>query len=133
MAPVEAGVEDCELSGVILGDLTTSALQYAVDALSLRQQAVAGNLANAQTPNYQAKEVDFEASLSQALATGDVNLAGAPEVTTSTAPVNADGNNVDEGSDLVTLQETTLRYQAMVDSLNAKFRMLRGSMGGSFS
>jgi flagellar basal-body rod protein FlgB len=116
-----------------LSDLTTAALQYAVDALSLRQQAVAGNLANAQTPNYQAKEVDFEGSLSQALAAGNVGLAGAPTVTTSGAPSDANGNNVDPSNDIVTLQETTLRYQAMVDSLNAKFRMLRGSMGGGFT
>jgi len=115
-----------------LSDITTQALQYAIDGLSLRQQAIAGNLANAQTPNYQAKQVDFEQSLAQAMSTGDVGLA-APTVTTSSAPSDASGNNVDPSNEIVGMQETTLRYQAMVDSLNAKFRMLRGAMGGSFS
>ena len=116
-----------------MSDLTTQALQYAIDGLSLRQQAIAGNLANVQTPGYHAKEVDFEQSLNQALSTGDVGAAGGPTVTTSTAPGDANGNNVDASSDIVSLQETTLRYQTMVDSLNTQFRILRGSMGGSFS
>ncbi|HET6810684.1 MAG TPA: hypothetical protein VFH50_06720 [Acidimicrobiales bacterium] len=116
-----------------MSDLTTQALHYAIDGLSLRQQAIAGNLANVQTPGYHAKEVDFEQSLSQALSGGNLQGAGGPSVTTSTAPTDADGNNVNASSDIVTLQETTLRYQATVDSLNAKFRMLRGAMGGGFS
>lgn len=116
-----------------MSDLTTQALQYAIDGLSLRQQAAAGNLANASTPNYQAKEVDFESSLAQALEEGNVGLAGSPTVTTSTAPSDANGNNVDPSNELVNLQETTLRYQAMVDSINTQFSILRGSMGGSFT
>lgn len=115
-----------------MSDLTTQALQYAIDGLNLRQQAAAGNLANASTPNYQAKEVDFETSLSQALAEGNVGLAGGPAVTTSAAPADASGNNVDPSGELVTLQETTLRYQAMVDAINTQFSILRGSMGGNF-
>lgn len=116
-----------------MSDLTTQALHYAIDGLSLRQQAIAGNLANAQTPGYRAKEVDFEQSLNQALTVGDIGAAGGPAVTTSTAPTDADGNNVNASNEIVGLQETTLRYQAMVDSLNTKFRMLRGAMGGTFS
>ena len=109
------------------------ALQYALDGLSLRQQAAAGNLANASTPGYKAKEVDFEQSLTQALSAGNMSAAGGPTVTTSTHSADASGNNVDPSSEIVHLQETTLRYQSMVDSLNAKFRILRGSMGGGFS
>ncbi|HET9732165.1 MAG TPA: hypothetical protein VFP54_05770 [Acidimicrobiales bacterium] len=116
-----------------MSDLTTQALQYAIDGLSLRQQAAAGNLANASTPNYRAKEVDFESSLAQALADGNMAQAGTPVAATSAAPADARGNNVDPSSELVTLQETTLRYQAMVNAINTKFTILRGSMGGSFS
>lgn len=116
-----------------MSDLTTQALQYALDGLSLRQQAAAGNLANVSTPGYKAKEVDFEQSLTQALSAGSMTAAGGPAVTTSTAPTDVNGNNVDASSEIVNLQETTLRYQSMVDSLNAKFRILRGSMGGGFS
>lgn len=120
------------LRGERLSDFATQALQYAIDGLSLRQQAIAGNLANTQTPGYHAKEIDFEQSLAEAMSVGNVAAAGGPTVTTSTAPTDASGNNVDASSDIVKMQETTLRYQATVDSLNAKFRMLRGSMGGSF-
>lgn len=115
-----------------MSDFSVQALQYAVDGLSMRQEAQAGNIANAQTPGFQAKEVDFETSLTQAINGG--SLAGAsPSVATSTAPGDSTGNNVNLGNEMVGLQETTLRYQAMVDALNAQFRILRGSMGGSFS
>lgn len=115
-----------------MSDFSVQALQYAIDGLSMRQEATANNIANAQTPGYRAKQVDFEDSLSQAIAFGSLNGAS-PSVSTSTAPGDASGNNVDLGGEMVGMQETTLRYQAMVDSLNAQFRILRGSMGGSFS
>ena len=114
-----------------MSDLTTQALQYALDGLTMRQQAIAGNVSNAQTPGYKAQEVDFEDLLGQAVANG--TTAPAPTLTQSTAAGDATGNNVDMGNELVDAQETTLRYQSMVDALNTQFRILRGSMGGGFS
>lgn len=115
-----------------MSDFSVQALQYAIDGLSLRQQATAGNIANAQTPGYRAQEVDFESSLANAVANGSFD-GTAPSVSTSTAAGDSTGNNVDVANEMVGMQETTLRYQAMVDALNAQFRILRGSMGGSFS
>ena len=38
-------------------------LDKAADASSLRQQAIANNLANVDTPNYKRQDVDFESTL----------------------------------------------------------------------
>ena len=51
------------MSGLI--DQTTSILSQALDGLSARQSAISSNLANIDTPGYQAQTVDFETALSQ--------------------------------------------------------------------
>lgn len=111
--------------------MTVQALQFAIDGLTVRQQVTADNLSNTDTPGFTAGQVDFESGLQGALAAA-VPTAASVSVTPSTAPANANGNNVDMGQELVTAEETTLRYQTMVDALNTQFRILRGSIGGSF-
>src|SRR5690554_622157 len=52
-------------------DKLTSALQFQQQALALRQQrqeTLAGNIANADTPNYKARDFDFSAELRRATA-----------------------------------------------------------------
>ena len=49
------------MSGLI--DPTTSILEKALDGLTSRQSAITSNLANIDTPGYQAQTVDFETAL----------------------------------------------------------------------
>jgi flagellar basal-body rod protein FlgB len=49
------------MSGLI--DPTTSILEKALDGLTSRQSAISSNLANIDTPGYQAQSVDFETAL----------------------------------------------------------------------
>ncbi len=59
-------------------DPTTRALSGALDGLALREQAVASNLANIDTPAYQAASVDFESELQAQLAgAADLRSSGA--------------------------------------------------------
>ena len=51
------------MSGLI--DPTTSILEKALDGLTTRQSAISSNLANIDTPGYQAQTVDFETALKQ--------------------------------------------------------------------
>ncbi len=46
--------------------ITTAALSLALDAASMRQQAIAANIANADVPGYQPMAVDFESRLDDA-------------------------------------------------------------------
>jgi len=49
----------------VLFDTTQLALQRAISGASVRQQALSANLANADTPGYVARDIDFAAALRQ--------------------------------------------------------------------
>lgn len=106
-------------------------LQFAVDGLSQQQQAIANNLANADTPGFIAQNVDFQSSLSNAIDSANGGTATVA-VTPSTTTPGPNGNNVDMSSQLAQAEQTTLQYQTMVDMLNAQFRLVEGAAGGSF-
>ena len=55
----------------VFGDVATSAIYQAMQGLWAEQQAAANNVANVNTPNFKAQDVDFESSLAQAIANGD--------------------------------------------------------------
>jgi flagellar basal-body rod protein FlgB len=113
-------------------DQILSVLQFALDGVSQRQQVVANNLANADTPGFTAQQVNFESSLQQALGSpngGQATLS----VTDSAAAPGSNGNNVDTGGQLVAADQATLQYQTMVEMLNAQYRLIQGAAGGSFS
>lgn len=52
----------------MFNDITTRALTSAIYGGSARQQAIAQNIANADTPGYKALSVDFEGALASAIA-----------------------------------------------------------------
>lgn len=106
-------------------------LRFAVDGLSQQQQAVANNLANADTPGFTAQSVDFQSSLQQAIDSPNGGTATV-SVTPSTDPAGPNGNNVDTANQMVQAEQTTLQYQTMVEMLNAQFRLIQGAAGGSF-
>lgn len=54
-----------------LSSRTMLAVERALDGLSMRQEAIARNLANANTPGYVSQEVAFEEALLDALAAGN--------------------------------------------------------------
>jgi flagellar basal-body rod protein FlgB len=106
-----------------LSDLAMGALYQAMQGLWAQQQAVANNVANVNTPGYQAKDVNFESSLAQAIAAGDPSQMQVA-VTTSTAPSQQDGNNVNLADQMVEGEKASMQFQTMVDALNAKFQLL---------
>jgi len=107
-----------------------SVLQFALDGVSQQQQAIAGNLANAQTPGYTAEHVSFEQSLERAISEG-----GTASITEqpSAAPPATDGNNVDLTTELVAAQQSTLQYQVITNALNDQFHLVQGAAGGPFT
>lgn len=100
--------------------VTINALSSALDGLSARQNAIANNIANVNTPNYQAKEVSFESQLAQSVASGGDGVV-TPVTTTSTAASNSNGNNVDISQETVNNVETVLRYQFASKAVTADF------------
>lgn len=110
-------------------DPTVSAIRSSLAGLAARQRAIADNVANLETPGYQAKRVSFEESLAAAISSGDPSQAQLSQ-TTSSDPSNPNGNNVQLETETLDMQETSLRYQLSIEALNAKYRLLRTAIKG---
>ena len=95
--------------------------------LSARQQAIADNVANVETPDYRAKVVDFESRLREALS-GGTSTDLAPNITKSTVAPLPNGNNVQIDQEMVAMTETNLRYELAIQAMNSKFSVLRSSI-----
>lgn len=120
-----------------------SALGIHADALRLRSQRaelLASNLANADTPNYKAQDIDFRAALDRAV---DSTSAGHMLTTQKNhipfeggggseglmAPVqyriamqdSLDGNSVDEQVEQAQFMQNSVQYQASLEFLGGKF------------
>jgi len=112
-----------------LEDVTMAALHSMLRGLSARQQAIADNLSNLETPGYTAKRVEFEDSLRSALEGGAGDVA--PVQTASTDGATPNGNNVAVEKEVVSMQDTNLRYEMAIQAMTAKFSLLRTSIGGN--
>ena len=109
--------------GGLFDDPSTSAVYEAMQGLWAQQQADANNVANINTPGYKAQDVSFESSLAQAVSAGDPAQTQITS-TTSTAPADQVGNNVNLSTEMVGEEKAGLQFQTMVDAMNAKFNLL---------
>jgi flagellar basal-body rod protein FlgB len=117
------------ISGI--SDSVTAALHLAINGLDARQQAIASNIANVETPNYLAKEVKFEDSLKAAYAGGGDPMSASISVSDSTAPLGENGNNVSIDFELMAGSENLLRQKLVIQALNSKYTLLRTAMAGN--
>lgn len=120
-------------------------------ALSLwqrRAEVLASNLANADTPGYRARDVDFRSALAaqSGAAGGDLALAAtepghlaAPDSDAVTGAAlkyrvplqpSMDGNTVDAQVEQAAYAENSVRYQASLTFITAQIRMLRTAIAG---
>jgi len=116
-----------------LFDTTQIALERALSGASQRQQLLANNLANADTPGFKRSDLDFHSTLAGALAAGDdgsqlESVTFTPETDTSTS-LTADGNNVDVDSEMSNLSENALDYESLIAVANARMKMLSTAIG----
>jgi len=109
-------------------DSTGSVIYAALNGLAARQRVIANNVANVETPGFIAGRVSFEDSLKAAIADDD---PGGVSVSTrnSVDPVNVNGNNVSLDNEVVSLTQTDLAYQLMIQAINQKFGLLRTAIG----
>jgi flagellar basal-body rod protein FlgB len=95
-----------------LFDATTTLLEKSLDARLERQNVLAGNLANANTPGYVPKDIDFEATLTKSMSA--VEMGGTPTVGPSVPnpgfmPVEAGGISVNTAGQIDLSTSTTMR------------------------
>lgn len=110
-------------------------LGLALDGVSLRQRTIADNIANVDTPGYRASTVDFESSLRQAVADGEItddSSAGLhAEATATNTPVGANNNNVDLRKETLAAVQSQYQYQVLTRAVTDQFNLMRDSLGAS--
>ena len=115
-------------------DRITNLLTQFLDVQSRRAQIVSSNLANADTPGFQAQELDFAEYLKQATQEAlTPNTAGTPSMlalSPRTVPqagriAGLDGNNVDAGQEMAAMADTGMRYLTGTTILQSRLRTLR--------
>lgn len=106
-------------------------LDAGIRAESLRQKAIANNIANLETSGYRRIDVKFEELLAKALnSTGSVDLSELePQVyQPHQTPVNSNGNDVSLESEVGQMVKNSLRYKAYIRLLNKKYRQMELAM-----
>lgn len=111
-------------------DVSSAALRVSVAGLSARQTAIADNIANIETPGYQARKVEFEGALSQAVRDGQSPSSVTPSVQTSLEPTRLNGSNVNLDEESLSHIDTTMRYQLSLRALDSKYGMIRDAIKG---
>jgi flagellar basal-body rod protein FlgB len=113
----------------MLDDVTSKTLATALSAVSQQQRVSANNLANLETPGYQAQRVSFEDSLRAAVAAGDPTGA---QVSTSGSgdPSGTNGNNVSLNGEILVEQKATTQYHLLSTAISAKFDLLSAVIKG---
>ena len=112
-----------------------------------RNELLANNLANADTPQFKARDIDFRSVLAEVggkdapvhmnttnaahLSPGNTAVGGTPELKyrTPLAP-SLDGNTVDVQLEQAAFAENAVRYQASLTFLSSKFRALMTAITG---
>lgn len=121
----------------------TKTVEKAMDASWLRNEAIAQNIANVDTPGYKRKTVAFEQFLNDAIDNNGIsgfrtdkrhipigrkNVGEVePEVTedNSSLSVRLDGNNVDIENEMADMAKNSIKYNVLTQSLSSRFRSMK--------
>ncbi len=124
-----------------VSDKTLDALKAAIDFREMRQEIITSNIANAETPGFKAKRLEFEDALARALdvdgqqalktedeAHYDVGSGGfknlEPEIINDpNGVVSEDGNTVNREDEMSRMAENKIMYDALVQLVNKKLAL----------
>lgn len=116
-------------------------LDKAADAAAMRNELIANNIANQDTPGYKRQDVDFESQLKQAMKSSKYvsiddkvsnlrmsSLKPRQFTDYGNYSYRMDGNNVDPEQEQVALAANQLKYQGLMSSLTHEFNNLKAVM-----
>jgi flagellar basal-body rod protein FlgB len=115
----------------VFNDVSTAALKVSVAGLSARRAAIANNIANIETPGYQARKVKFEEALSGAVKNGRAPSSVTPSVQNSLEPTRLNGSNVNLDEETLSDIDTSMRYQLTLRALDSKYGLIRDAIKGA--
>ncbi|ERI09203.1 flagellar basal-body rod protein FlgB [Aneurinibacillus aneurinilyticus ATCC 12856] len=134
----------------MLSTPTMSIFEKALDAATLRHQAISNNIANVNTPHYRTQSVAFEDELQKAMAKGSTAFTayrtnekhisfGMPSLQSvgpklrideAVGPMQNAANNVDLDFEMTNLARNQLWYNALVQQASGQYNKLRTVIGG---
>ena len=108
-----------------------------LDAAVLRQEAIASNIANAETPGYHRLDIapDFAQQLKASMATGQFG-ATADQITPKLAEdLNArtmrpDGNTVEIEHELLAMSQNMVQHEFLTDVISGNLKQLKMAITG---
>jgi flagellar basal-body rod protein FlgB len=109
-------------------------VERAMDHAAGRQQVLSSNLANIDTPDYQAKDVQFLKELEslQVKTTSPLHMTvgnqGGRLVYETGGKIKDNGNSVDLDHQITELTKNGLQYVTMIEYLNQKLQTLRSAI-----
>ncbi|OPZ84204.1 MAG: Flagellar basal body rod protein FlgB [Firmicutes bacterium ADurb.Bin419] len=122
----------------------TKVIEKSLDASLMRNEAIAQNIANVDTPGYKRKTVSFEEELSDALSKNnsfkgkrtdprhipiggrDVDEVGINVSEDSSSNVmRLDGNNVDIENEMAKMAENNIRYNVLIQRMSNTFSRMK--------
>jgi len=121
-----------------LEGISFSLIQKSLDAVWLRQRVISQNIANAETPGYKSKSVEFEHQLQKALKhnTSRTSLKNSIEkvdiriAESKSTATDETGNNVVLDKEQIELARAQLQYDYLVTSLNSEMNRIKYAING---
>ena len=99
----------------------------ALEVRSQRMGVLASNIANASTPGFKAKDIDFKTALGAVEA--DQSFAGAVKYRVPTTP-SMDGNTVELSAEQTAFAENAVQYQTTLSFLNGRIGQITRALKG---
>lgn len=115
-------------------DKITELMTTFLDVQSRRAQVISGNIANADTPDYIAKRLEFDDFLKEAARNALTRRTDDTQQGISSSPsiveripttVGIDGNTVEVGKEISELTETGMQFLSGTKILQSRLRTLR--------
>ena len=120
--------------------------QTAMTVRGYRQQLLASNIANADTPNFKARDIDFSKTMQEALAprstgaglsitsprhiAGADNGIGAKALYRTPVQPSIDGNTVNMDTERTQFAENAIHYEANLALLNGQIKFMMSAIQG---
>jgi len=111
-------------------------LEQLIHFTGMRHGVLTSNIANADTPNYRAKDINFTQALDdeelelKTTAPGHIKKSGdiQGEIKTETSASWEDGNNVEVDMEVAKMTENAMLFQTGISLLETKIRMFKTAL-----
>ncbi len=104
----------------------------ALEVRSRRLGLIASNIANASTPGFKARDIDFSAAIASANGPNGFNSSAIDGATKYRVPVQAslDGNTVELATEQTAFAENAVAYQTTLSFLNGRIGQITRALRG---